>query len=111
VPDELNAYTVLRPVEIPWQGQAEIMTYGACEACKSDQFPFPDRNCAVCHGIPLGDAGQPLGLRPHGHPPHSYLPGQTVHLSDDVAREFLESGVLAPPGSEVVVEFRVAEAG
>ncbi len=107
--EELNPYTVLRETEIPWQAEEEVQHFGRCE-CYSDEFPFPDRNCQVCHGKPLGEDGPDLGLHPHGHPAAVYLPGQTAHLTGAQAQALLEAGSIAPAGADLIAELRVAEA-
>lgn len=65
-------------------------------------FEQPSHNSET--GDPIVDDGGNPVMVPDNHPSARYAPGQTVHLDDKRAREFLASGHIAPPGS--VIEIR-----
>ncbi len=92
-PDELQPYTVLRELKHRAEDEHE------------------------CFGLPPGDPRDPsavpleehvsLGMVPSQHSHGKYLPGQTVHLTDEQAEALLESGHIAPPGAALHYEMRL----
>ena len=68
-------------------------------------------------GLPPGDPRDPgsvpveehvsLGMFPNEHPAGLYLPGQTVHLTDEQAEALIASGDVAPRGASVRYEMRL----
>jgi hypothetical protein len=48
-----------------------------------------------------------LGMRPNEHQVGLYLPGQTIHLTDEQAEEMIAQRKVAPRGATVRYEMRL----
>jgi len=90
---EYHPYTVLR--ELRHLAEAE-----------HEHFGLPAGDTRDPHKVPLEEHVS-LGMRPNEHQAGLYLPGQTIHLTDDQAAEMISRGDVAPRGAAVRYEMRL----
>jgi hypothetical protein len=102
---DLNAYTVLHPLDVPHSEDNLIEAFAPCPTCDNENptlrglvgaGPGLFKLCPVCNGTRGG--GPSLGLVENQNAGGHYEPGQTVHLSESAGSALVESGVLAPSG-------------
>ena len=88
---EYHPYTVLR--ELRHLAEVEHEHFGVREGDPSS--------------VPA-DQHVSLGMRPNEHQAGLYLPGQTIHLTDEQAEEMIARRDVAPRGATVRYEMRLA---
>lgn len=107
---DLNSYTVLHPFDLE---HADEEHFAPCPHCDNktgmvSAGPGLFKFCPVCGGTRQG--GPSLGLEPSGHPVAHYLPGQTVHVTAEIAEPLIADGTLAPAAAANVDELLVRAA-
>jgi hypothetical protein len=116
---DLNAYTVIAPLDLPHCEEGEHEAFQPCPDCNPDLVegardgfvPAGEgtfKLCPTCKGTRGG--GPSLGMVTCTNARAYYVPGMTVHLSAKTAKPLIAAGKLADPKAPTPIDEQIVVA-